>query len=353
MWAGGVENTVFNYYREIDKSKFQFDFYYDADSTIEPPQELIDMGARFFKLPPYQQIFKYVPNLFRFMKKEKYSIVHSHLNTLSVFPLFTAWVAGVRVRVAHNHSVPGGNEWKRNAIKKVLKYFSKLFATDYCACSEVAGRWLFGDKSFNQGEVTVFKNAIDYNRFHLINAGESDCLKRSMGIGKQFVVGHIGRFTYAKNHTFLLDIFEEIKKYNRDAILLLVGDGELYDTITSSIEKRGLKDSTLLLGQKQHTEKYYAAMNVMIMPSFFEGLSMATVESQACGVPVVISEAIPEEAIVSDGCVYMSLSASPKEWADKAISLCSKELRYTERYTEYNIKNAIVKLETFYNEKLQ
>lgn len=167
MWAGGVETVIFNYYKAIDHSKVQFDFYYDADSTVEPPQDLIDMGARFYKLPPYQKLWKYIPALRHQLKNNHYTIIHSHLNTLSVFPLFTAWTVGIPTRIAHNHSVPGGNEWKRNVAKFILKKFSKVFATDYFACSEKAGRWLFGDKEFQKGNVTVIKNAIDFEKFNI------------------------------------------------------------------------------------------------------------------------------------------------------------------------------------------
>lgn len=155
MWTGGVESCVFNYYLAIDKSKYQFDFFYDVDSTVEPPVDVIEIGERFYKLPPYQSLPRYLKELRKVLRAEKYMIVHSHLNTLSEFPLYAAWREGIPVRIAHNHSVPGGNEWKRNAVKNVLKHFSKLFATDYCACSEKAGRWLFGDKDYDAGKVTA------------------------------------------------------------------------------------------------------------------------------------------------------------------------------------------------------
>lgn len=165
LWAGGVEMVVFNYYRAINKSKIQFDFYYDADSTVEPPQDLIDMGARFYKLPPYQKLPQYIRELKKHFKKNQYLIVHSHLNTLSVFPLFVAWTCQVPVRIAHNHSVPAGKEVGRDTLKRVLRLFAKVFPTDYFACSEKAGRWMFGNKAFDSGHVFVVKNATDFSRF--------------------------------------------------------------------------------------------------------------------------------------------------------------------------------------------
>ena len=136
---GGVENVIFNYYRAIDKEKIQFDIFYDEDSTCNPPEELIALGARFIKIPPYQKLWRYIPSLIKELKKGNYKIVHSHLNTLSVFPLFAAFCARVPIRIAHNHSVPAGNEAARNLLKNFLKLFSNVFATNYAACSERAG----------------------------------------------------------------------------------------------------------------------------------------------------------------------------------------------------------------------
>ena len=165
LWAGGVESVVFNYYREIDKTEVQFDFYYDSDSTVVPPEDLISMGARFYQIPPYQSLIQYLLTLKQYFKGNNYKIVHSHINTLSVFPLFVAWLEGIPIRIAHNHSVPGGKEFKRNVLKCLLRKFSKVFATDYFACSEKAGRWLFGNQAYKQGKIVLLSNAIRFDKF--------------------------------------------------------------------------------------------------------------------------------------------------------------------------------------------
>lgn len=352
MWAGGVESVAFNYYRAMDHNRFQFDFYYDSDSTVEPPQELIDMGARFIKLPPYQQLPKYLKELCKHLRREKYTIVHSHLNTLSVFPLYAAWREHVPVRIAHNHSVPGGNEFKRNVAKQILRRFSKLFSTNYFSCSEKAGRWMFGDRAFDAGKVYVVKNAIDFERFQ-ISDNEVEKTKRELGVGNKFVVGHVGRFTYAKNHQFLLDVFKEIVNLKKDAVLLLVGDGELHDKIVDGIKSRGLQGKVVMTGKVQKPEKYYRIINVIILPSIFEGLPLTTIESQAAGVPVVISKAIPEEAVISDGCMYMDDDKNAEEWAIAAINASGRTLLFTKNAEEYNIRTQALKLEKKYNELLK
>lgn len=347
LWAGGVEAVVFNYYREIDKTKVQFDFFYDADSTVDPPKELIDMGARFYKIPPYQKLPVYLTTLRGFFRENNYKIVHSHINTLSVFPLFAAWQEQVPVRIAHNHSVPGGNEFSRNTLKKILRMFAKLFPTDYFACSEKAGRWMFGDKEFDKGNVLVVKNAIDFEKFRPSNE-EVKLNKKRLGLTGKFVVCHVGRFTHAKNHDFLIKVFSEICKLNDNAKLLLVGDGELHCKITSIIKDYNIEDKVVMIGQVSNPEKYYRIADVIILPSLFEGLSLTTIESQIAGVPIVISESIPEEAIISNGCTYLSLNESAMTWAKTAIEASKIKVVLNAKAQEYDIKERAKLLTNWY-----
>lgn len=352
LWAGGVEAVVFNYYKEIDKSQIQFDFFYDADSTVEPFQELIDMGARFYKLPPYQELLSYLKTLRKYLRENKYMIVHSHINTLSVFPLFIAWLEKVPVRIAHNHSVPGGNEFKRNITKKILKRFAKVFSTDYFACSEKAGRWMFGNKTFDEGKVYLLKNAINWEVFNK-NEQQIQNLKKQFGLYGKFVIGHIGRFTYAKNHNFMIDILSEVLKKEKNTVLLLVGGGDMYESIILYINKLGLSDKVVMTGQVTNPQDYYRLIDVMIVPSIFEGLSLTTIESQISGVPVLISDAVPEEAIISNGCRYMKLSDPPAVWAENVIKMQGVKVQLDLRSNAYNIHNTAEGLEEWYLNKLK
>ena len=214
----------------------------------------------------------------------------------------------VPVRVAHNHSVPSGKELKRDALKYFLRIFGQVFPTDYFACSEKAGRWMFGNRNYDAGKVVAIKNATDFERFRV---GEEiiEKLKKQLGLNDKFVIGHIGRFTFAKNHEFLLDVFKKISDVRNDAVLLLVGDGELNQTIHNSVKTKGLENRVVFAGQVSNPELYYRLASVIVVPSVFEGLSLATIESQIAGVPVVVSDAIPEEAIISNGVVRLSLQS--------------------------------------------
>ena len=348
LWAGGVEMVVFNYYRSIDKLQIQFDFYYDADSTVEPPQDLIDMGARFYKLPPYQKLPQYIRELKKYFEKNNYTIVHSHLNTLSVFPLSVAWLCHVPVRIAHNHSVPGGTEFGRDALKYFLRVFAKTFSTDYFACSEKAGRWMFGDRTYESGKVRVVKNAINFERFRP-SLEDSKKIRETLGLKNKFVVGHVGRFTYAKNHMFLLNVFLEISNRKDNAVLLLVGDGELHQLIVDKVKEMGLNEKVVFTGKVSNPEMYYSLADVMIIPSVFEGLSLATIESQIAGVPAIVSDAIPEEAVISNGVKRLKLS--DKNWAENALKSAGDAVILNENSNGYNIEYASKELQDWYINK--
>jgi glycosyltransferase involved in cell wall biosynthesis len=357
MMAGGVESVVFNYYRNIDKSKFQFDFYYDADSIIEPPQDLIEMGARFIKIPPYQKLPSYIKALRRHFKENKYEIVHSNMNTLSVFPLYAAWKSKIPTRIAHSHSTASKGETKRNILKYILRPFSKLFATDYCACSKYAGEWLFGKRAVKKGKVTVFNNAIELSKFRF-NQQVRDDIRKELDIENKFVVGHVGRFCYQKNHEFLIDIFEEIHKKREDAVLVLVGIGELTDDIKQKVHDKGLDDVVLFLGKRTDVNQLYQAMDVFIFPSRYEGLGLVAIEAQASGLYAVCSDVLPIEANASHNARFISLNKSAATWADEVLALCENKQDRLTAVTEvaeagYDITKEAKKLETFYDNRLK
>ncbi len=347
MWAGGVETVVFNYYREIDHNKVQFDFFYDSDSTVTPPKDIISMGAKFYKLPPYQRLWRYIPELRKYLLENNYSIVHSHLNTISVFPLFVAWLVKIPVRIAHNHSVLGGNEWKRNVLKLFLKHFSKIFATNYFACSEKAGRWLFGNKNFDKGQVLIINNGINFDKFN-ISEQTIYSIKDKLSLKNRIVIGHVGRFTYAKNHMKLLDIFNEIYKKNNNACLLLIGDGELHNDIVERVRELGLTGKVIYTGKVSNPEVYYPLMDLIILPSYFEGFSIVSIEAQISGIPVLVSDVVSKEVCISTACKYMNLKEDNRKWAEQAISMLNMKVELFPACYRYDIKKCAPKLQGWY-----
>lgn len=318
--GGGVEAVIMNYYRHIDRSKIQFDFLCDDDSTNIPYDEIEKLGGRVILVPPYQKVFKYHKELKRVLKEGNYKIVHSHINTLSAFPLFAAKCAGVKVRIAHSHSTTNKKEWKKNLLKLALRPFSKVFANNYFCCSELAGRWLFGDKEYDKGNVYLLNNAIDLDKFKF-DKSLRDKKRKELGIRPDtLVVGHIGRFVKQKNHDLLIDIFNEVHKINNDTLLLLAGQGPLQDEIKEKVNSLGLTDSVKFLGQRNDANELYQAFDVFLLPSLYEGLPVVGVEAQAAGLLCILSSAMTKETKVLKITKFIDLDTTSVDWAKTLLN---------------------------------
>ena len=350
--GGGVEAVTINYYRNIDKNKVQRDFICDEDSTNIPYEEIEKMGGKVIIIPTYSKPFKYHKALKRVLKEGNYKIIHSNINTLSVFSLFAAKCAGVPVRIAHSHSTTNKKEKKKNLMKQVLRPFSKVFATDYMCCSELAGRWLFGNKEYDKGNVYLLNNAIDLDKFKY-NESLRKKKRKELGIKDDtLVIGHIGRFVAQKNHDFLIDIFNEIHKKNNNSILLLAGQGPLMEDIKNKVKELNLDDSVKFLGQRNDANELYQAFDVFLLPSLYEGLPVVGVEAQASGLLCYLSDDMTKETKVIEITKFMSLNNTPEEWADSILDDVKKYKRIdtSKEMTakNFNIKEEAKKLEEYY-----
>lgn len=353
--AAGVESVVNSYYKNIDRTKYQFDYFIDSDSSFAPPQELIDLGARYFVIPPYQNLFSHVKTLIHLFRQNKYLIVHSGMNTLAPISMFSAWVAGVPVRINHNHSTAGKGEFKRNCLKYLLRPFAKCFATKYCACGNYAAKWLFGKKTFVSGKITVFKNAIDLSKFRF-NENIRDKVRHELNLEDKLVVGHIGRFCKQKNHEFLIKVFEKIHEIKQNSVLVLVGVGELEEEIKNLVHQKKLDNCVKFLGKRNDCNELYQAMDVFVLPSNYEGLGIVGIEAQSVGIPCLFSENVPEETKISPNVKYISLEESTDKWAKEAIELSKLGIARDNSYAAdhgYDIKKEASKLVEFYENCLK
>lgn len=353
--GGGVESVVMNYYRHIDRSKIQFDFICDEDSTNIPYEEIEKLGGKVILIPPYQKVFKYHKELKKILKEGNYKIVHSHINTLSVFSLFAAKCAGVPVRIAHSHSTTNKQEKKKNLVKQVLRPFSKVFATDYMCCSELAGRWLFGNKEYDNGNVYLLNNAIDLDKFKYDEKLRKEKRKELNIKEDTLVIGHVGRFVEQKNHRFLIDIFNEVHKQKENSILLLAGQGPLMEEMKEKVKILGIEDSVKFLGQRNDINELYQAFDVFCLPSLYEGLPVVGVEAQATGLLCIFSDDMTKETKVLDTTEFLSLKKNAEEWCDSLLKKNNNFKRMNRKEEIYNngfdIVNEIHKLENYYNKK--
>lgn len=327
----GVEAVVNNYYRHMDHNQFQFDYYIDDDSESEPSSEMIAYGARYYTIPSSRYPIKRIRVLTKLLKQNPPQIVHSHMNSLNAISLYAAKKANIPVRISHSHSTSNKQEGLRAIVKDVLRKTGAWFATDKMACGDQAGRWLFGDRAMNAGNVFILRNAIDTQKYQF-KPDVRQRLRKELNIEGSFVLGHVGRFMKQKNHEFLIRMFADLKKNKEDAVLLLVGDGELRSAMEQLVHKLNLQDSVVFLGNRKDVKDLYNAMDVFVLPSLYEGVPVVGIEAQANGLPCILSDHVSEEIKISGHVWFLSLNESVLSWTKTILDL-EKE------YTPMRIKN--------------
>ena len=343
---GGVEMVIMNYYRHIDRTKFQFDFYALEGSTVPQREEIEELGGRVYIVPKYTHLFSYEKVLKNRLKR--YKIVHSNMNTLSVFSLYAAKKAGVPIRISHNHSTAGKGE-KKNIIKYMLRPFSKLFPTELCACARSSGEWVYGKNS----HFKVINNAIDVEKFRY-DEEERNKIKRELGIEGKRVIGHIGRFCYQKNHELLIDIFYKLSKRNPDLVLLLIGEGETEQKIREKVDRLGISAKVLFLGRKQDAYRYYNAMDVFLLPSRYEGLPVVGIEAQAAGLPCIFSDMVTKETKIINSTFFVKGGVDNYVRAvEKCLNIGRKNTTEEMKKAGFDIKTEAIKLANYYERLLK
>lgn len=351
MNYGGVEMVVMNYYRHIDRSKIQFDFFALEGSSLPQKEEIERLGGRIYIVPSLKHIFEYDNTIARIFKNNGYKIVHSHMNSLSVFSLRLAKNVDIPNRIAHNHSTAGKGETKKNIVKYLLRPFAKVYPTELCACSRLAGEWLYGRKA----KFHVFNNAIELDRF-AFDSHRAALIRKELKLEDKLVFGHIGRFCYQKNHDFLIEIFNEIHKRRPNSVLLLIGEGELEDDIKYKVERLGIDSFVVFMGKQDDTSMFYQAMDAFVLPSRYEGLPVVGVEAQASGLPCFFSDKVTDEAKILDSTFFVPFKASPIDWANFIIKKVENYVRIDTsdkmKIAGFDINEEAKKLLTFYEKLL-
>ena len=347
--SGGIKSVITNYYSNVDRNKISFDLLIDNNSPIDDYSEGI--GGRVCKISTLSNPFKYISQIYKLSKENKYDIIHGYVNALNVFSMFAGKMAGVPVRIAENLSSAHPGE-KKTIVKNILKPFSKIFPTDLAACSKSCGEWLYGKKDIESGKVRIFNNAISLKKY-TYDKELRDNVRNSLGLSDEnFVLGHIGRYQYQKNHNFLIDIFDEVYKRDKNSRLLLVGYGDLKEEIFNKINSLGLKDAVIDMGATENIAGLYNAMDVFVLPSFYEGLPVVGIEAQATGLPCVFSTEVTKETGVIPDTKFVELSENKEKWADEILKIRDNYKRVnTEKYiidAGFDIETEGRKLQDYY-----
>lgn len=351
MDRGGLETMLMNYYRHIDRDKVQFDFLTHRKERGAYDTEIEEMGGIIYRLPrlvPWSPSYKYALNRF-FVEHPEYRIVHVHQDCLSSVILKVAAQHGVPVRIAHSHS----NSQDKN-IKYLIKMFYKRqipqYATELFACSVSAGEWMFGTRN-----VQVLPNAIDIDQY-IFNISIREDMRKKLGIGNEMVIGHVGRFSTVKNHSFLIDIYKQVKQLEPDSKLLLVGGGDELHAIQQKCKELGLDKDVIFTGVRSDVSDLMQAMDIFIFPSLYEGLPVTVIEAQASGLPCIISDRVPHDCIVTPLVQQISLDENIAIWASQAIIAAKyprKDMSEEICSAGFDICKAAKQLERYYELKMR
>lgn len=314
---GGAESRTMDIYRNIDRSRVQFDFIKHTQDECFFDEEIRRLGGHVYEMPRFKlyNYFAYKHAFRRFFKEHKeITTVHGQMTSTASIYLRQAKKSGIKTAIAHARSA-GVDRGLKGIITRWMR--KGLWKTaDVClSCSNLAGEAVFGKKAMKQGRVMFVPDALETERYEYCPALRAE-VRKEYNLEDKFVIGHTGRFHYAKNHEFLLKVFACVREKREDAVLFLAGDGELLEKTKQQAKELGIEKDVIFAGMQRDVNRLYQAFDILLFPSRFEGLPGTVVEAQIAGLPCLISDAISPQVKITQLVTFYSLSRAPGEWAE-------------------------------------
>lgn len=346
MDRGGVSTFMMNVYEKMHSENIQIDFLVHTLSKGVRDEDILNLGGKIFRVPARgRNPLKNYRQIKQIMLNGKYDVVHAHADAGNSTILSIAKECNIPIRISHCHNT---NYTNKSLLKRFLNdQFKKQiprYATHLWACSEKAGEWLYGNHSFE-----VIPNAIDVQKF-IYSPQLSKDLRKELNLENKFVIGHVGRFDYQKNHDFLLKVFAEVINEREDAHLVLIGKGELEEVIKKQANQLGILDKISFLGESSNVNKLINVFDVGVFPSLFEGFSIAMVEMQVNGLPLVVSDNVPSEINLTDNIRFLSLDETVKYWCKTILETKGRDTGAVDKIIAkgYNLSDMVNKLTKTY-----
>ena len=351
MNAGGAETFLMKIYRSLDRSKYQMDFCINEQNECFYENEIKELGGKIYRIPAKSQSIKLFKNgLSDCVKSGNYKyVLRITSSAMGFMDLKIAKKSGVRICSARSSNSNDGKSIKAKAAHVLGKLLYSKYVDVKIAPSDLAAKYTFGKKAYRCGDIHILHNALDLNVYQFDEQARNNIRKEFSISDNVRIIGHVGRFMLQKNHTFLLDVFNEIHKQNHETVLMLVGKGELEDKIKEKIKALNLDDSVIFTGVRSDVSALLSAMDVFVFPSFYEGMPNTVIEAQATGLPCLIADTITKEADVTGLVRYMPLKA-PKDWAETALNMISdtrmqtKEIMIQKGYDIESVSKEFVRL---------
>ena len=326
--SNGVSSFIMNYYRRLDYSKIQMDFalYYDRETPYYAEIKASG-GSRIYILENIKNYSKHVRQCRRILSEGGYDVIHDNTLLISWPMMYEAKKMGIPIRILHSHNAKLGETEFKEVRNRTFLFLLKKTANRYVACTRAAGKAMFGNESFS-----LVPNIIDGKKYFHDSSVRED-FRKQMNVQDKQVILTVGRVAKQKNPFFAIAVIEELYKMNQNIEYWWVGSGPLDREVHDYIKARNMIISIRMLGSENNVQKYYQAADVFFMPSLFEGLALVLVETQAAGLPSVISDVIPEEAYFTDLLHPVSLQESLTVWARALNDQLEKKID-REKYKE-------------------
>lgn len=332
---GGVEAYITNLCDHLNQDEFEIIHCWPK----------MEINGKQWSCPSNRHnYFKYAIFWTTFFKENCFDVVYFNTcDIVSVDMLRFAKKAGVSVRIIHSHSTE--NQMKMNLFHRITENYNKKhikdIATHLFACSEEAGKWMFPEYDF----VTI-KNGIDLSKYMYNNEFRKEC-RQNIGIGEEYLIGCVGRLDPEKNPLMSVKVMKAISDSVSDAKFVFVGDGRLRGQIEKKIDEYHLDEKIFLIGARDDANKWYSALDCLLMPSLYEGLPFTLVEAQTAGLPCVVSNTVSDEANLTGLVEYVALNDSIETWSKKVLEACAKERSDTTRqllYAGYSVEDTVKKV---------
>lgn len=340
--ANGVAAYINNYFVHIDKNDIEMTFLVLNDRDHGRYKEIKDNGGTIIELYREKNIFKYISKVKKFFKYNKFDIVHCHVANIGLIYLYYSKKYGIKKRILHSHATVSSDKFFHKLRNDIVLPVAKSFANVNFACSEAAGKAMFKKQKFE-----VINNAIDTKKFKFSTKYRNE-LRKELKLNDKLVIGNIGRLCRQKNQTFLLKVIAKLKEKEKNVILLMVGNGELENQLKNEAKILGIEENVLFLGSRNDTYKIYNALDILVLPSLYEGLPVVGIEAQANGLECIFSNNITKEVKISSNVKFLDINIDDIEsWVTEIISAKNNK-RLEFQTNEYDIDKCAIKLKEKY-----
>lgn len=318
---GGAETMVMNLYKEIDKTKIQFDFITHSNTNDDYVEDIRNLGGKIHVFPKFKgyNIISYRKAWRKFLKTHpEYKILHSHLRSYASIYIPIAESFGLKT-IIHSHSTSNGK-----GIKSLVKNFLQIplaKQADYLfSCSTEAGKWLFGDESINKDNYFLLKNSINVDDYKY-NIEIRNRYRKYLNLDNKIVCCHVGRLSEPKNHMFLLEVFKKLLEKQNNSVLLIIGEGNLRKEIEDKIKELNLQNKVIMMGSRDDVPNILQAADLFLFPSLWEGLPVSVVEAQAAGLPCLVSNKVTNEVDLTPNLKYLPIDKGVDIWVNEALNI--------------------------------